>query len=112
MRQRTSNNHTNIPDQDAIEAVFRLLRRADCLRSELQTTSFSLGQLAAADMNLNGMLVAWFETGGATSEDFVAWLSAGCPGAKPPVPSRGGFRLVVENGEGLMGNALSVILTA
>ena len=84
--------------QQSIETAFRLLRRADFLRAELAMTAGELKHLLSAEETLGRVMAAWFDGGGVTSEDFVAWLAAGCPRGARQVPRRGGFRLVVDNG--------------
>lgn len=93
--------YAGIPAQQSITEAFKLLRRAELLRAELTATVWDFSRLLTADSTLGGMMAAWFDCGGVTSDDFVAWLAAGCPPAAQPVPRRGDFRLVIRNGEGI-----------
>jgi hypothetical protein len=83
--------------KQSIETAFRLLRRAEFLRAELAMTAAELKRLLNSEETLGRVMAAWFDGGGVTSEDFVAWLAAGCPLGARTVPRRGGFRLVVDN---------------
>jgi hypothetical protein len=87
----------NLPHQESIEAAFRLLRRAEVLRSQLALAAESFSLLVTEDRALGRLLAAWHRRGGVTSSDFVDWLSSGCPGTRTPVRNRGDLRLVVDN---------------